>query len=98
VILEEEDGSVVERLDDARNLLGSVLPGYEDATFHQLRFIDPYGDTVFNRPQMEPFLVEWDRIATRPLDVERRRVVDQVARLARRCSEEVHLYLRFRGD
>jgi hypothetical protein len=69
-----------------------ILP---DADFVLLHYIDPYGDTIFNRVQMDDFLTDWNRV--RPTDVEREQW-SLVRDMALRCRDEVHLYLWFIGD
>ena len=98
VILEDEDGATLEELDDSQNLLTTILPSYDEKSFHHLRFVDPYGDTVFNRPQMEAFMEEWQRLASKPQWADAKEIHRRVATLAKRCNDEVHLYLRFRGE
>lgn len=98
VILEDEDGTSLEQVDDPKGLLKAVLPSFEEDSFHQLRFIDPYGDTIFNRPQMDAFISEWKEIGTKARSTESKQLYDRIAELARRCKNEVHLYLRFRGE
>ena len=49
VILETEQGSRLELVVDAGNILHRVLPAPEDPTFQWANMIDWYGDTVFNR-------------------------------------------------
>ena len=61
-----------------------------------LRFIDWYGDTVFNHLQIPSFLAEWATL--KPRGQEERSLLDQVAALARRVEGEPHLYLKFYGD
>ena len=98
VQLENEDGEVAERLDDPAGLLYRVLPEQADNMFQYLPYIDRYGDTIFNRPQMEPFVREWDRLISNCRDLEVRRLLAEVTRLATACQNEVHLYLRFIGE
>jgi len=98
IILEGEDGVALEQVDDPTGRLYKIMPRYEDSSFPFLRFIDLYGDTIFNRPQMEPFLDEWRRVRERAADPDARQLVAEVERLARRCQNEVHLYVRFQGE
>jgi hypothetical protein len=98
VQLEGEDGLVTERISDSKGLLYSVLPQEANGAFQYLPFIDPYGDTVFNRPQMKPFLREWDRLMMASRNLEVRRSLGDVKRLAVACESGVHLYLRFVGE
>lgn len=98
VILEDEEGTALDQLDDPDGLLKGILPGYEEKSFPQLRFVDPYGDTIFNRPQMEAFLEEWQRLAAKAQSSDAQELHRRVTTLARRCNDEVHLYLKFRGE
>jgi hypothetical protein len=98
VQLEDEHGEVAERLDDPRGVLYHVLPEQAGSQFQYLPYIDRYGDTIFNRPQMEPFVREWDRLISNCRDLEVRRLLTEVKRLATACQDGVHLYLRFVGE
>ena len=48
VRLEDEDGNEEKSVLDPGFDLEKLLPSIEDETSYCLRFIDPYGDTVFN--------------------------------------------------
>lgn len=98
VVLESEDGKPVEDVGDPTNILHRLLPSPEDKSFQYLRFIDWYGDTVFNRLQMESFLAEWKRLATAATTVEDKNLITHIENLAIRCQKEPHLYLKFYGD
>ncbi len=63
--------------------------------FKLLQYIDPYGDTYFNRVQMGDFLRDWDSLLP---DVQENAQWTLVRKMAIRCRDEVHLYLRFIGD
>jgi alkylation response protein AidB-like acyl-CoA dehydrogenase len=49
VRLETEYGEVLGEVLDPQNLLPALLPSWDDEHFTCLRFVDPYGDTVFQR-------------------------------------------------
>jgi hypothetical protein len=97
VRLEGEFGEVNDEVDEAA-LLGDVLPVHDDRSYQCLRFIDPYGDTVFNRLQMEQFLTEWERLESQLRGQERQEIAAAIRKLALRCRDGVHLYLKFYGD
>jgi hypothetical protein len=63
--------------------------------FKLLRYVDPYGDTYFNRVQMEDFLADWNR--PQPSS-DQREQWELVRTMALRCRDKVHLYLLFWGD
>jgi len=69
-----------------------------DTSYNLLCYIDPYGDTVFNRLQMDVFLAEWERIRRTAQTPEQVEAWASVRELARKCGEEPHFYLRFIGD
>jgi hypothetical protein len=56
IALQTESGEQIELVADDKNLLDKLL-GFPDANaFPMLASIDRYGDTIFNRMQMERFL------------------------------------------
>lgn len=57
-----------------------------------------YGDTVFNRLQIPRFLSELNKIASSTQTNEARKLLSDIGALARRCADNVHLYLKFIGD
>ena len=97
IYLENEDCEPLEQVEDPENILHQLLPS-EDTSYQHLRFIDWYGDTVFNRLQIQPFLGEWDRIIESARTPEEHALLARIRELALRCSKEPHLYLRFSGD
>jgi hypothetical protein len=98
IALEGENGDVLESVTDGRNLRRRLLPSDTRQPCPLLGFIDPYGDTVFNRLQMDQFLAEWKTVADRATTEEERVLVTGVGALAERCKAGVHLYLKFIGD
>ncbi len=51
--LETENGEIIERLSDGSERLHRLLLPPTDKGFCLLGFVDFFGNTVFNRPQME---------------------------------------------
>ncbi len=98
VELQTEDGTAVARVEDPTNILHKLLPSADDNSSVCLRFIDWYGDTVFNRLQMEGFLAEWRRLRKPELSSEAEELLTRIEVLARRCRSEPHFYLKFVGD
>ena len=58
---ENEDGKLIESLDDPYGLLSKVLPPPNDLSWTCLRFIDPYGSTIFNQIQIPVVVRELER-------------------------------------
>jgi hypothetical protein len=96
--LEDEHGQKVEEVGDPTNLLQRLLPSPKDETFSCLRFIDPYGDTVFNQIHIATFLAELERISVAATTDQERRLLESIRELAERCRSEPHLYVKFYGD
>jgi hypothetical protein len=94
VRLEDEDGGVV---DEVFTIFG-FIPGNEHSIFCLIEGIDPYGDTVFNRPQMKRFMDEWQKLENAAKIASQLEKWIAVKSLARRCQSEPHTYLRFVGD
>ncbi len=99
VRLEDENGApVAEEVYDPRNLLHRLLPSHDDASYQCLRFVDWYGDTVFNRLQMPVFLADLSTIRRFARGIEERELLARIGDLAEQCQRGVHLYLKFYGD
>ena len=79
-------------------ILHGVLPARDDRSYVMLRCIDPYGLTVFNHLQMEPFLEEWERIQPRAEDDSQREAWHKIREMAVSCGADRDLYLRFVGN
>jgi hypothetical protein len=100
--LTDEDGEVVERvegpLEELTRLIASIHGDPDASSFPMLRYVDPYGDTVFNRLQIKPFLEEWRRLYQKAESDELRAAIREVERLAQKVEESTHIYLKFWGD
>ena len=96
--LEDREGMTLEETPDLQNVLSRVLPSWDDESFHLLRYIDPWGDTVFNRLQMDELVEELRRIREKTSNEEERFFIRAVGTMALRCKDGDHLYLKFPGD
>lgn len=63
-----------------------------------LRFIDAYGDTVFNQAQIPVLLGELRNAEQQQTDPEIRSHLGQVCRLVEQAVDQMHTYIRFIGD
>jgi hypothetical protein len=97
VAVVDEKGREIEVSRDPKNDLHRLLSKVSESTTY-LRYIDWYGDTVFNRPQMRAFIPEWERLVSQAGSASEREIATSVLRMAERVRDEVHLYLRFEGD
>jgi len=95
VNLQDEHGAVIEVLHDEKSLLSKLLPRGNPSL---LSGIDLHGDTIFNRLQMDQFLLEWNELKKKEMAPDRADHLEKIETLALRCQREVHLYLKFIGD
>jgi len=98
IALVDEHGKMIETVEGRVYLIGQYLPSTDDCRSQCLRFIDSYGDTVFNRPQMEQFVIEWQDIISRAKTDEEKKIMYRVLELAKKCRDKPHGYLKFYGD
>jgi hypothetical protein len=96
--------SLVVKLEDQQGergewaMLHGVIPGHEEKEFPVLRGVDPYGTTIFNHLQMEPFLEEWDRVRPRATDENQKEAWSKVKEMAAACQSDRDLSLKFVGN
>jgi hypothetical protein len=98
VAIQDEHGKQLEIVLDERNVIGPMLGYPSFSKLPMVASIDRYGDTIFNRIQMEQFLIEWSDITTKALSPDDRVLVTRVKELAEMVRNSVHLYLIFIGD
>ena len=96
--LEDQHGKALEEIPDLESLLARLFPSWEDEAFHCLRYIDPWGNTIFNHLQMDEVISELQRIRARTSVEAERAFLDAIEGMATRCKEGEHLYLKFVGD
>jgi hypothetical protein len=94
---EDENGNRLGELLDISEAVQKFLPDCDTTEFPCLRFVDPYGDTVFNRLQIPQLITELETLLRQKhepeVDQHLRAVLDFV-----RQDHGVHTYLRFYGD
>ena len=90
VTLEDEDKQVMSSLDrEFDTTMRDSLSG-----FRLLCYLDPYGDTIFNRLQMDDLIHDLSQLKKMETNLQ----IDDVLLLAERCKLETHTYLYFYGD
>jgi len=97
VRLETEAGDEIETLLDFEDSLQKILSECDPTVSATLRFIDPYGNTGFNRLQMPSLIAEIERARGRLKDETADKFAEGILRLALRCQDEVSTYLKFYG-
>ena len=98
VELQDERGSMLERVLDTSNLLPRALPANPDGGFHFASTIDQYGDTTFNPLQARRLAEEWKRLLAEPRDADTDALLRAVLRMVETCAAGTHVYLKFIGD
>lgn len=99
ITLEDEQRRTIRRVVSDPGVLDELLASIErDADFPCLRFVDPYGDTVFNRVQLEQVLTELQLLGRRATCSTERSALGEIAELARHAVDQPHLYMRLHGD
>jgi len=99
VLLEDERGNAVSvAVFDAAGIIARSIPDLADVRCSCVRFINPYGDTVFNTLQAPVLLAEWDRLRAAFEAEGAAGLWENVRELVARCADDPHLYVRFIGD
>lgn len=86
---------------DLRNYLAKLATGGEWLKMEGsvcLRFIDAYGDTIFNQAQLPLLLSELERTASLQTNSEIRSHIQEVCSLVSGAKGNVHMYIKFIGD
>ena len=94
---EDEHGEQLASLPD-RGFVEQFLPHADSPDFPCLRFVDPYGDTVFNQPQISQLVLELERLSGQKHEPEVERHLQAVLEFVRKAVGSVHTYIRFYGD
>lgn len=98
LVWEEENGTELARLSDSQSLLQGFLPSESALEFFCLRFVDPYGDTIFNTLQIPVLLHELNSLASNPLEPRVAEHLHKAISLVANAQGHIHTYIRFVGD
>ena len=96
VQIESETGEVEDLVADVEDLTEQLLPGMESSPC--LRWVDPYGDTIFNQIQIPHLVTELEGAASVATEPNVRAHAEAVLKLVRRAKAKIHTYVRFVGD
>jgi hypothetical protein len=97
VALQTIEGKKLHHIWEATGVLDRLLP-IGDPNYLMLRYIDPYGNTIFNGEQMYPVMEELDRLAEQASTEAEREILSRIGELAVKCRDQPHHCLRFIGD
>ncbi len=98
ITLQNERGEQLGEVIDSRRLLLILVRKSKVLNSCCLRFIDPYGDTVFNGLQMDQFLSELASLHTLSSNAEEEEILSKIEELANLCKREPHRYIKIYGD
>ena len=98
LVWEEENGKELARLSDPQSLVEQFLPAAAATEFACLRFVDPYGDTIFNQLQFPVLLQELKRSTARTYKPGVAEHLSAAATLVAKAQGSIHTYIRFVGD
>jgi len=93
VILENEDRNQIESLDIMYIPQRLIGPSNEEA-FKLVKYLDPYGDTIFNHIQMDDLILDFKKLQNECHDEN----IEKLVQLAIKCKSEPHTYMVFYGD
>jgi hypothetical protein len=93
----EQGGSLGEVLDPEMSLSRHVgSPAWAETTC--LRFVDPYGDTIFNQRQIPVLVRELEESVAFVTDTAIKRQLSDVIQLLKQAVGKTHTYAWFIGD
>jgi hypothetical protein len=98
IALETESGEKIQSIEDTKNILHQLLPLQVDESYKLLRFVDWYGDTIFNRIQMEALIADITLLLKKVHSQEEIDLMLNIVKMCKRCSDEQHLYVKIYGD
>jgi hypothetical protein len=96
--LEGERGQQYASIADTKYLFWHLMQESDVKHTCCLRFIDPYGNTVFNRLQMPQLLMELESLHEFIKSSEQAELLSKIEEFAHRCAHEPHNYIKIYGD
>jgi len=98
VRVETESGEVQDEVLDDGNLTEKLLPDREDRTSPCLRFVDPFGDTLFNQIQIPLVVTELEKRLHGSTKPEVKAHCEAILKAVKAATGEEHTYVRFSGE
>lgn len=98
VHLRDRSGNVIGQAGEWEGAVPAYFPDFEHETFLTIRYIDPYGNTIFNHLQMAPVIAELHVLREHAKNETQRRMMDGVIGLAEECAKLPQSQLVFIGD
>jgi hypothetical protein len=98
VRVETESGEVQDEVLDDQNLTEKLLPDRDDGTSPCLRFVDSFGDTLFNQIQIPLVIAELEKRMRGSAKPEVKAHCEAILKALRAAAGEEHTYVRFSGE
>ena len=96
VILEGENGNEITMLPKEFILSQSEIDLLSNENFRILKYLDPFGDTTFNRYMFSDLTVDFIELKIKlPTRSEQ---IDEIIKLIEEGNSSVHQYLKFYGE
>ena len=98
VRVETESGEVQDEVLDDNNLTEKLLPDREDSSSPCLRFVDPFGDTLFNQIQIPLVITELEKRLRGSAKSDVKTHCEAILKVVSAAAGEAHTYVRFSGE
>ncbi|MFI5137621.1 MAG: hypothetical protein ACHQIM_07325 [Sphingobacteriales bacterium] len=93
IVLEDENKTTIISL-EREFTSGIILDASVNCKFKLIKYLDPYGDTIFNHLQMDDLVSDFKKLQ----DIKYAESVETIIQLAEKCKIGCHTYLVFYGD
>lgn len=94
VVLEDENGDTIQTLQKEFNYI--ELESIAISDYQILKYIDFYGDTVFNCLQLEDLTKDLEKLKSS--GSKQQQIIDEILSLIKMSQQRTHTYLKFYGD
>ena len=95
--LEDERGKKMDSFLDPKNILLELLLDPHEG-FLLTKYIDPYGDTVFNQLQIPQLITELKLLESLTTGMENQEFIRQLIEFVEKSRGKIHCYIKFYGD
>jgi len=95
---QNESGDELASMVDSKNHIAHILGSINFKSTSCLRFIDPYGNTVFNRHQIPLLIEELEKVRPEISDPAQMTFFRELLHFIKKREDLIHIYLKFIGD
>ncbi len=96
--MQKEDGTAIQSVYDPENHFLNSLSSISLNDSYFIKYIDQFGDTVFNSLQMQSLLSELKQYASNESDNDARKQINKIINLIEQFIGKCHVYAKFCGD